>query len=103
MVTQISFGQARDELSGQEEFFLNLSPTRGKVNIFGLFQDVCFCLSSHPYAVFRNEASQVTIQDIQEVWRDDGNGCTQYWFLCGISGDFSHEQRFCVQCKGRAA
>lgn len=103
MVTQISFGQAQTELSVQEEFFLDLSPARGEVNIFGLFQDVCFCLSSHPYAVFRNEASQITIQDIQEVWRDDENGRIRYWFLCGISGASSHEQRFCVQCKGRAA
>lgn len=103
MVTQISFGQAQAELSGQEEFFLDLSPTCGEVNIFGLFQDVCFCLSSHPYAVFRNEASQVTIRDIQEVWRDDAGGRVRYWFLCGISGDSSREQCFCVQCKGRAA
>ena len=103
MVTQISFGQAQTELSGQEEFFLDLSPVRGAVNIFGLFQDVCFCLSSRPYAVFRNESSQITIRDIQTVLREVVNGRVKYWFLCGISGDFSHEQRFCVQCKGRAA
>lgn len=104
MIAKITVGQARYELASKNEFLIKLDSPQSSVKISGLFYDVCFSLSSHPYAVFRNELSQITLREIKSIWREQADDCTIYLFLCTQRVDGTPKGVFYqVECREFAA
>ena len=104
MIAKITVGQARYELASKNEFIVKLDSPQSSIKISGLFYDVCFSLSSRPYAVFRNELSQITLREIQSVWREQADERTIYLFLCTqrLNGE-PHGVFYQVECVECAA